>query len=47
MEKITNNLEEIVQEQLEECKKNKTIPSTEILDIVKIIMTCRLSQQIS
>lgn len=39
MEKIIENLEKIVNEQLEECIKNKTIPSPELLDIVKIIIT--------
>lgn len=37
MEEIINCLQEIVKTNLEECKKNKTIPSREILDIVNLI----------
>lgn len=44
MDKIVNNLEKIVQEQLEQCEKSKTIPSSDVLDIVRLIMSYRLSQ---
>lgn len=37
MEEIKKNLTEIVNIQLEKCKKKKTIPSNAVLDIVKII----------
>ena len=44
MEEIMRNLEGLAQQEIKECKKNKTIPSGMILDIVKLIMTYRLSQ---
>lgn len=39
MEEIKESLQEIVKQALEECKKNKTVPSKEILDIVSMIIT--------
>ena len=44
MEEIMRNLEGLAQQEIKEYKKNKTIPSGMILDIVKLIMTYRLSQ---
>ena len=44
MEEIMRNLEGLAQQEIKECKKNKTIPSGMILYIVKLIMTYRLSQ---
>lgn len=43
MEKIREKLIEIAEYQLKECQKNKTIPSKEVLDIVKIIMSCQIA----
>ena len=34
MEEIENNLKEIIKEQLEQCKTNKTVPSKEVLDTI-------------
>ena len=44
MEEIIKNLENISKEQLKKCEENKTIPSSDVLDIVKLIMTFRFSQ---
>lgn len=41
MEEIINILQEIVKNELEECKQNKTMPSEDTLNIVKLIMTYR------
>lgn len=38
MEKIIENLEKIVNEQLEECIKNKTVPSKEVLDTINTLI---------
>lgn len=44
MEEIIQVLEKISNEQLKKCKENKTIPSSDVLDIVRLIMTYRFSQ---
>lgn len=37
MEKIITTLKEIIMEQLENCKKNKTVPSKELLDTIETL----------
>lgn len=44
MEEIIKTLEGIAQDQISCNEKNKTIPSSDVLDIVKLIMTYRFSQ---
>ena len=44
MKEVEENLIEIVNEQLKQCKENKTIPSQGTLDIVKILMTFYFGQ---
>lgn len=39
MEEIIGLLKEIVKQELERCKKNKIVPSKEILDTINRIMT--------
>jgi len=42
MEKLEQNLIDIVNIQLEKCKKKKTIPSKAVLDIVKIVNSFKI-----
>ena len=44
MEEIIKSLEGIAQDQISCNEKNKTIPSSDVLDIVKLIMAYRFSQ---
>ena len=39
MEEIEKVLTEIIKIQLEECKKNKTVPSKEVLDTITTLNT--------
>lgn len=39
MEEIVKELEDIVRTSLKQCKENKTIPSNQTLDIVKLIIS--------
>ncbi len=39
MEKIEVLLEELIQEQLEDCKTNKKVPSKEVLDTIETLFT--------
>lgn len=45
MEEIIKDLEKIVQESIKRCKENKTIPSDQTLDIVKLIISYRSFQK--
>lgn len=38
MEKIIDNLEKIVNRELKECIKNKTVPSKEVLDTINTLI---------
>lgn len=37
MEEIQKELTEIIKEQLEQCKKNKKVPSREVLDTIQVL----------
>ena len=37
MEEIKQKLEQIIKEQLEECGKNKKVPSREVLDTIQVL----------
>lgn len=39
MEEIEKTLTEIIKTQLEECKKNRTVPSKEVLDTIITLNT--------
>ncbi len=45
MEEIIKELEDIVSTNLKQCKENKTIPSGQALDIVKLIISYRSFQK--
>lgn len=41
MENIEKSLTEIIEEQLEQCKKFKTVPSREVLDTIYVLVNIR------
>ena len=46
MEEIQKELTEIIKEQLEQCKKNKKVPSREVLDTIQVLNIISGFQQI-